>query len=121
MIYLDNAATSCPKPREVVRAVMRVRVAPPWRQYVVAILASTREQRDVHLGASLRAGIALLRATKALALLRGRDCVVPRDIKDLAGRVLAHRLMLSPDAKVPGLTPEAVIAKVLDAVPVPAS
>jgi len=103
------------------QAVTRVRVAPALRRYVVAILTSTREQRDVYLGASPRAGIALLRAAKALALLRGRDFVVPKDIKDLATRVLAHRLMLSPDAKVHGLTPEAVVAKVLDAVPVPAS
>ena len=103
------------------QAVTRVRVAPALRHYVVAILTSTREQRDVYLGASPRAGIALLRAAKALALLRGRDFVVPKDIKDLATRVLAHRLMLSPDAKVHGLTPEAVVAKVLDAVPVPAS
>ena len=103
------------------QAVTRVRVAPALRRYVVAILTSTREQRDVYLGASPRAGIALLRAAKALALLRGRDFVVPEDIKDLATRVLAHRLMLSPDAKVHGLTPEAVVAKVLDAVPVPAS
>jgi MoxR-like ATPase len=103
------------------QAVTRVRVAPALRHYVVAILTSTRQQRDVYLGASPRAGIALLRAAKALALLRGRDFVVPKDIKDLASRVLAHRLMLSPDAKVHGLTPEAVVAKVLDAVPVPAS
>ncbi len=103
------------------QAVTRVRVAPALRHYVVAILGDTREQRNVYLGASPRAGISLLRAAKALALLRGRDFVVPKDIKDLAGRVLAHRLMLSPDAKVHGLTPEAVVAKVLDTVPVPAS
>ncbi len=103
------------------QAVTRVRVAPALRHYVVSILTATREQRDVYLGASPRAGIALLRAAKALALLRGRDFVVPKDIKDLATRVLAHRLMLSPDAKVHGLTPEAVVARVLDAVPVPAS
>ena len=103
------------------QAVTRVRVAPALRHYVVAILGDTREQRNVYLGASPRAGISLLRAAKALALLRGRDFVVPKDIKDLAGRVLAHRLMLSPDAKVHGLTPESVVAKVLDTVPVPAS
>jgi len=103
------------------QAVTRVRVAPALRHYVVAILGDTREKRNVYLGASPRAGISLLRAAKALALLRGRDFVVPKDIKDLAGRVLAHRLMLSPDAKVHGLTPESVVAKVLDTVPVPAS
>jgi MoxR-like ATPase len=86
------------------QAVTRVRVAPALRSYVVDLLTATRQQREVYLGASPRAGIALTRAAKALALLRGRDFVVPKDIKDLAGRVLAHRLMLSPDAKVHGVS-----------------
>jgi len=103
------------------QAVIRVRVAPALRRYVVDILAATRSQRDVYLGASPRAGIALTRAAKALALLRGRDFVVPKDIKDLAVRCLAHRIMLSPDAKVHGVSAESVVAKVLETVPVPQS
>jgi MoxR-like ATPase len=101
------------------QAVTRVRVAPALRGYVVDLLAATRQQREVYLGASPRAGIALTRAAKALALLRGRDFVVPKDIKDLAVRVLAHRLMLSPDAKVHGVTAETVVARLLETVPVP--
>ena len=100
-------------------AVTRVRVAPALRSYVVELLAATRQQREVYLGASPRAGIALTRAAKALALLRGRDFVVPKDIKDLAVRVLAHRLMLSPDAKVHGVSAENVVARLLETVPVP--
>ena len=100
-------------------ALDRVRVAPALRRYVVDLLTATRHQREIYLGASPRAGIALMRAAKALALLRGRDFVVPQDIKDLAVRVLSHRLILSPDAKVHGRTEEAVIARVLDTVPVP--
>jgi MoxR-like ATPase len=103
------------------QAVTRVRVARALRRYVVDILAATREQHDIYLGASPRAGIALVRAAKALALLRGRDFVVPKDIKDLAVRVLAHRIMLAPDVKVHGISPEAVVAKLLEAVPVPQS
>jgi MoxR-like ATPase len=103
------------------RAVTRVRVAPTLRTYVVEILTATRAQREVYLGASPRAGIALVRAAKALALLRGRDFVVPKDIKDLAVRVLAHRIMLSPDAKVHGIGAEALVARLLDTVPVPQS
>jgi MoxR-like ATPase len=56
-----------------------------------------------------------------LALLRGRDFVVPKDVKDLAVRCLAHRIMLSPDAKVHGVTAEAVVDKLLQTVPVPQS
>jgi MoxR-like ATPase len=101
------------------QAVTRVRVAPALRSYVVDLLTATRQQREIYLGASPRAGIALTRAAKALALLRGRDFVVPKDIKDLAVRVLAHRLMLSPDAKVHGVSAENVVARLLETVPVP--
>jgi len=101
------------------QAVTRVRVAPSLRRYVVDIMAATRQQREVYLGASPRAGIALMRAAKALALLRGRDFVVPKDIKDLAVRCLAHRIMLSPDAKVRDVSAENVVAKLLETVPVP--
>jgi MoxR-like ATPase len=101
------------------QAVSRVRVAPALRNYVVELLTATRQQREIYLGASPRAGIALTRAAKALALLRGRDFVVPKDIKDLAVRVLAHRLMLSPDAKVHGVTAENIVARLLETVPVP--
>jgi MoxR-like ATPase len=101
------------------QAVTRVRVAPALRSYVVDLMAATRQQREIYLGASPRAGIALTRAAKALALLRGRDFVVPKDIKDLAVRVLAHRLMLSPDAKVHGVSAENVVARLLETVPVP--
>jgi MoxR-like ATPase len=103
------------------QAVVRVRVAPALRRYVVDILTATREHRDIYLGASPRAGVALMRAAKALALLRGRDFVVPKDVKDLSVRCLAHRIMLSPDAKVHGVTAESVVAKILETVPVPQS
>ncbi len=100
-------------------ALDRVKVAPAIRRYVVGILAATRDSRDVYLGASPRAGIALIRAAKALAVLRGRDFVVPQDIKDLVGRVLSHRIILSPDAKVHGQSEGAALADLLKAVPVP--
>ncbi len=101
------------------QAVTRVRVAPALRRYVVDLVAATREEREIYLGASPRAGIALTRAAKALALLRGRDFVVPKDIKDLAVRVLAHRLVLSPDAKVHGQSAEGIVSRLLEKVPVP--
>ncbi len=101
------------------RAVTRVRCVTELHRYVVAILAATREARDVYLGASTRAGIALVRAAKALALLRGRDYVVPQDIKDLAARVLGHRLILSSDARVHGESEETVVDRLLGGVPVP--
>jgi len=100
-------------------AVLRVQVAPALRRYVVDLVAATRESREVYLGASPRAGIALLRAGKAHAVLRGRDYVVPQDIKDLAVRVLSHRIILSAEAGAHAQAEEAVIARILEAVPVP--
>jgi MoxR-like ATPase len=100
-------------------AVSRVEVSAPLRRYVVDLLTATRASREVYLGASPRAGIALLRAAKALAILRDRDYVVPQDVKDLAGRVLSHRIILSPDAAVDEHAEEAVIARLLQTVPIP--
>jgi len=100
-------------------AIATVQVAPELRRYVVRVLAATREHRDVYLGASPRAGIALLRAATVLAVLRGRDFVVPQDIKDLAVRVLGHRIILSPDARVGAQTEDGMVASVLATVPVP--
>jgi MoxR-like ATPase len=101
------------------QAATKVRVAPSLRRYVIDILTATRDHRDLYLGASPRAGIALTRAAKALALLRGRDYVVPKDVKDLAVRCLAHRVMLSPDARVHGLTAGSLVADLLETVAVP--
>jgi MoxR-like ATPase len=101
------------------RTVRRVKVVPALRRYVVDVLTATRSSRDVYLGASPRAGIALVRAAKALAVLRGRDYVVPQDLKDLSARVLSHRIILSSDARVHGQTESAVIARLLKTVPVP--
>ena len=104
---------------EMQRVVSWVAVAPALQGYVVDVLAATRASPDVYLGASPRAGIALLRAAKALALLQGRDYVVPQDVKDLSVSVLSHRIILSPEARLHGLSDRDVIGRTLDAVPVP--
>jgi MoxR-like ATPase len=78
--------------------VRRVLATDALRRYVVAVLERTRGDRRVELGASPRAGLMLLRAAKALAVLEGRDHVLPDDVQRLARPVLAHRLMLAPEA-----------------------
>jgi MoxR-like ATPase len=77
-------------------AATRVRAADPLRDYVVRLLWRTREDPRVDLGASPRAGLMLLRAAKAGAMLRGRDHALPDDVQALAQPVLAHRLVLAP-------------------------
>ena len=78
-------------------AVTRIRAAAPLRDYVVRLLWRTREDPRVDLGASPRAGLMLLRAAKAHAMLAGRDHALPDDVQALAGPVLGHRLVLAPE------------------------
>jgi MoxR-like ATPase len=100
-------------------AAERVHADPALADYVVALSTATRRDPRAQLGASPRAGLWLLRAAKALALLDGRGFVLPEDVKGLAGTVLCHRLILTPDARARGSRAEEVVTGALDAVPVP--
>jgi len=79
-------------------AAMRVRASEALRHYIVALLGHTREDPRVELGASPRSGLLLLRAAKARALLAGRDHALPDDVQQMADAVLAHRIVLAPEA-----------------------
>jgi MoxR-like ATPase len=97
----------------------RVYVEESLNRYVVAVLRQTRADTRLYLGASPRAGIALLRVAKARALLRGRDFVAPEDVKAIAPAVLAHRLILAPEARSSGLDAEDLVQDVVEHTPVP--
>ncbi len=88
-------------------------------RYVVALLRATRGDSRLYLGASPRAGIAMLRVAKARALADGRSYLEPDDIKAVAVAVLAHRLILAPEARSTGLTGEQIVRETLDKTPVP--
>jgi MoxR-like ATPase len=88
-------------------------------RYVVAVLRHTRSDERLYLGASPRAGIALLRVAKARALADGRAFVVPDDVKAVAGPVLAHRLILAPEARAGGVTGFDLVREALERTPVP--
>jgi len=96
-----------------------VRVDASLREYVVRIARATREHSAVQLGVSPRGTLALYKAAQALAAIRGRDYVVPDDIKVLAAPVLTHRIIVSPQTRLRGRTPQEVIRETVDAVPVP--
>ena len=96
-------------------ATMRVHASPALRQYVVSLLGRTRSDPRVELGASPRAGLMLLRAAKARALLQGRDHALPDDVQQLAEAVLSHRLVLTPEAL--DLSGEQVVADAVAATP----
>jgi MoxR-like ATPase len=88
-------------------------------RYVVALLRTTRGDSRLYLGASPRAGIALLRVAKARALADGRTFVEPGDVKSVAAAVLAHRLILAPEARSTGLTGAEIVREALEKTPVP--
>jgi len=97
----------------------RVFVEESLNRYIVALLRQTRSDNRLYLGASPRAGIALLRVAKARALVSGRDYVEPDDIKAVAPTVLAHRLILAPEARSSGLDAEDLVRSILERTPVP--
>ena len=96
-------------------AARRVHASKALRDYIVALIRRTREDERVELGASPRAGLMLLRAAKAHALINGRDHTLPDDVQLLAEHVLAHRLMLIPEAA--GVRREQVVADAIASVP----
>jgi MoxR-like ATPase len=88
-------------------------------RYVVALLRTTRSDERLYLGGSPRAGIALLRVAKARALADSREYLSPDDVKAVAVPVLAHRLIVAPEARSSGLSGEAIVADALEKTPVP--
>ena len=103
----------------LVGAARRVFVEESLGRYVVALLRQTRSDQRLYLGASPRAGIALMRVAKARALSEDRDYVTPDDVKAVATPVLSHRLILAPEARSAGLGPAELVADALAHTPVP--
>jgi MoxR-like ATPase len=96
-----------------------VHVAPALKRYLVAIAEATRSHPQLELGMSPRATLSLLRVTRVWAAMAGRDFVTPDDVKQLAEPVLAHRLLVTPEADLQGTPSGAILVDVLDTVPVP--
>jgi MoxR-like ATPase len=93
------------------RLAEQVHVEDELFDYVLALVQATRKHRRVYLGASPRAALALLLAAKARALVKGRDFVLPDDVKYLAPMVLGHRILMAPEAELDGALPESVVAE----------
>ena len=107
--------------RRLVTIVRDIWVSEAVKQYVVDLAGATRSTPDLRLGASPRATLHLLRAARAHAALEGRDHVLPDDVQLLAGPVLAHRLLLTPDALLARRSPVDVVAALVQRVPVPSA
>jgi MoxR-like ATPase len=99
--------------------VREVQVEDKIFNYIFEIVVASRRSNDLLYGGSPRAGIALLNSSKALAALRGRNFVIPDDVKEMAFPVLRHRVILRPEAEVEGLTVEQVLTSLIESQTVP--
>ncbi|MBC7263261.1 MAG: MoxR family ATPase [Chloroflexi bacterium] len=104
---------------ELQRAARDVRVEASVREYIVRVCRATREHPSVELGVSPRGTLALYKTSQALAGIRGRNYVIPDDVKHLAPYVLIHRIIINPQTRLRGRTPQEVVAEIVNAVPVP--
>ncbi|MBX2967800.1 MAG: MoxR family ATPase [Cyclobacteriaceae bacterium] len=100
-------------------SVQQVHVEENLMKYIAEIIHETRNNPSLFLGASPRASVALLNSSKAFAAINGRDFVTPEDVKFVASPVLRHRIMLTPDKEMEGITTDDVIKQIVDKVEVP--
>jgi len=101
------------------RQIRDIYIDPLIKEYIVNLANATRQHPDIYLGASPRGSLALYRTSQARAVLQGRDYVIPDDLKALAEVTLAHRLIVSPSARIKDVDPRSVVAEILDTLPVP--
>ena len=115
-----TACVSMEEALELRRRVRDVRASEELKRYAVDIVRETRAAPGVQLGASPRASLALVKAAQALALLDGSEFVVPEHIQDIAVPVIAHRLVIDPQARFSGVTAQGIVEEIVKKIPVPA-
>jgi MoxR-like ATPase len=109
-------------PEEIValrNAVKKVHVSPEVIDYIVTLVEWLRQSPDIQLGPSARASIALLKCSRSLAFLNGRDFVIPDDVKRLAYPVMEHRILIKTETEMEDIAPRDIIERALKAIPVP--
>ncbi len=104
---------------EVREAVRQVQVAPAVLDYITSVVRGTREFHMLTLGASPRASVMLMQASKAVAVLRGRPYVTPDDMRDMAAPTLRHRIVLNPESEIEGVTADQCVKQVVERIEVP--
>jgi MoxR-like ATPase len=118
--YRSLEAVATPEDISELQKLRRtIRVSQPIREYITAIVHATRDDAAIQFGGSPRASLGLMRAGQALAALRGREYVLPDDIKYLAHPVLTHRLILAEEERLKGKSTDSLIEKLINRVPVP--
>ncbi len=107
--------------QQMIQQIAQVHVSDEIRDYIVAVTGATRQLPEVRIGASPRAGLALLRASRTAAAIEGRNFVTADDVKEMASAVLAHRLILTPQAELAGVTDFDLVDRVISGLPTPTS
>lgn len=110
---------SVPALKHFRNVVKEIKIEPKLVEYIARIIHETRNTASLYLGASPRASLALLRAARATAAVKGRDFVIPEDIVDMAPHVLRHRIMLTPEKEMEGVTPDELVEVIVKSVEVP--
>ncbi len=118
-IKATKAILTAKKVEEIRKTVKQVIVEPKILEYIAQIVHDTRNSKFLYLGASPRASVALLNATKSYAAISGRDFVTPEDVQELAKAVLRHRIILTPEKEMEGSSPDQVIEQILQKIEVP--
>lgn len=114
-----SAVVTAEETLQAIEDVKRMYISPAVKRYIVELATRTRQSQDVYLGASPRGSLALARAGQARAALQGRDHVLPDDIKALAVAVLAHRIIVSPAARLRDLSSDRIMQEIVLSTPVP--
>ena len=116
---LIKAVLSAKKIAEYQDVIKEIIVEDNLLKYIAAIVNNTRTNANLYLGASPRASIAIMDASKALAAVSGRDFITPDDIKKVASPILAHRIILTPEREMEGLTAEKVVEQLIESIEIP--
>lgn len=117
---VDLEAVTTPEELTSMQKIVReIRVEDSVREYMVNLVRATRDHPAVDLGVSPRGSLALYQTSQALAAIRDRDYVLPDDVKELVLPVLTHRIMINPQTRLRGATPEEVVLDVINEIPVP--
>ncbi|MDB5086696.1 MAG: MoxR-like ATPase, partial [Mucilaginibacter sp.] len=105
--------------KSIKQTVKGLHVEPNIIEFVAKIIHESRNNKSLDLGGSPRASLAIVNGAKALAAIKGRDFVTPEDIIAVAAPVLRHRIMLTPDKEMEGVTPDNVVAQIIQKIEVP--
>lgn len=114
-----NVVATLEELKQIQELVKGVHIAPSINEYIVSLISSLRSDPDVFGGPSPRASIALYKCSRVLALFDGRDFVIPDDVKHLVYHAVEHRIRVKPEAEIDDITPQMILERTLEKVPVP--